>query len=336
MNRIFIHLMFVAIGLICSPLHAQDNNQSGYEQCLLAQLTQAQHQQTVAEIKAQCSVEAEQQSAVQKRLAREQRTQNNRNVLTPHNRNYLLPFTYTSRRGERDADFGLHPGDQAFDELKPWESKFQLSLKTPLFDFSDTDTSTVYLAFTATSFWQVFNQDISAPFRETNYEPEIFWLFNVSDQYRPFADNMLFSVGASHQSNGRSQPYSRSWNRLYVQLVFEKDNVVYSFKPWWRLPETSKPNPEAPEGDDNPDIHRYMGNFEFMVAHRWQEQEFSVMLRNNLQLPNHGAIQLEWSFPLWHRLRGFVQYFNGYGESLIDYDQAQQRLGFGILLTDLL
>jgi phospholipase A1 len=102
------------------------------------------------------------------------------------------------------------------------------------------------------------------------------------------------------------------------------------------MPESPKDDLLDPHGDDNPDIEDYMGNFEFTTAYRHDNQEFSVMLRNNLQSENRGAVQLEWTFPMYKRLRGYVEYFNGYGESLIDYNAHLQRIGIGFMLSDLL
>ena len=98
--------------------------------------------------------------------------------------------------------------------------------------------------------------------------------------------------------------------------------------------EKKKLSPNQPDGDDNPDIDKYMGHFELTSIYQWDEQNFSFMLRNNLRSENKGAVQLDWSFPMGSRFKGYVQYFNGYGESLIDYNHTVQRFGFGILLTD--
>ena len=60
----------------------------------------------------------------------------------------------------------------------------------------------------------------------------------------------------------------------------------------------------------------------------------SIMLINNFHSPNYGAFELNWSCPMSRRVKWFVQYFNGYGESLIDYNARVNRIGLGIAFTD--
>jgi phospholipase A1 len=59
------------------------------------------------------------------------------------------------------------------------------------------------------------------------------------------------------------------------------------------------------------------------------------MVRNNFHIDdNHGALELEWAFPLLDRVSGYIQYFLGYGESLLDYNYKTNRIGIGFILKD--
>ena len=101
-------------------------------------------------------------------------------------------------------------------------------------------------------------------------------------------------------------------------------------KVWYRIPEDE-------EDDNNPDIEDYLGNFELRPVYKWRKHTLGIMWRNNLDFDeNRGAIELNWSFALWatDRIRGYVQYFNGYGQSVIDYNASASTLGLGLLLTD--
>ena len=278
-------------------------------------------------------IEAPPESLVIERIERERAVRDNRSVLIAHKRNYFLPVTYATNPNNEPFEA---VGDNADEELDNLEAQFQISLKLPISEGVFTDNDAIVGAFTLKAFWQVYNQDISAPFRETNYEPEVFWITPVP--WNVFGgDATLVSLGLSHQSNGRAQLTSRSWNRVYAGLIWERSRYVYHLKTWWRIPEDEKDDPLAADGDDNPDIEDYMGNFEFTVAYRKSDYEVSAMFRNNLDTDeNRGAIQLDWTFPLTGRYRGYLQYFNGYGESLIDYNAHINRIGVGIILTDLL
>lgn len=274
--------------------------------------------------------ESDDNSAVYDRIEKEKAIWDNPFAIVPHQRNYILPLAY---------NFSPNPEPYNYTDgsIQNTEVKFQISFKVPLWNGIYKDIGDLYFAYTNLSLWQAYNSDISSPFRETNHEPELFVVFDT-DRYFPGIKSTYIILGISHQSNGRSGSRSRSWNRVYANFLFSKKDILFSIKPWYRLPESEKEYPGDPTGDDNPDIHKYMGYGEFNALYRWENHVFSVMLRNNLRADgNKGAVQLDWSLPLpFTKLRGYVQYFNGYGESLIDYNHSTNRIGIGIELTGLL
>ncbi|EKE67289.1 phospholipase A [Gallaecimonas xiamenensis] len=259
---------------------------------------------------------------VEQRVNREKSTTENPFVITPHQPNYLLPAYYNS-----NIDASSYAGELAEGEkLDSMEVKFQVSLKFPLAMNLFGGNNSLWVAYTQQSFWQAYNSGLSSPFRETNYEPEAFMAFDVSDDWFGIKPKFV-TLGVVHQSNGRSDPYSRSWNRIYANFVFETDNAVFQIKPWYRIHESR-------EDDNNPNIERYLGYGEFTGVYVMGDYSLDFMLRNNLRSDNKGAMQLGFTFPLWGKLRGYVQYFNGYGESLIDYNHTTQSIGLGIMLTN--
>ncbi|QSX34386.1 phospholipase A [Shewanella avicenniae] len=275
---------------------------------------------------------AKQPSLLEKRVEDELKASDNPFVLTPHKVNYFLPATYSTSVNE--APFATEMAQDGY-SLDHTEAKFQISFKFPLAYNVFGDNGHLFFAYTNQSWWQVYNKDISSPFRETNHEPEFFMVFNNDWQIGDFT-NSLWGFGVVHQSNGRSGTLSRSWNRIYGNMIFDSGPLAFSVKAWWRIPESEKEDIYDSSGDDNPDINRYMGNLELTALYGLDRHRFSVMLRNNLRSENRGALQLTWSYPILGNLRLYAQYFNGYGESLIDYNVHTQRIGLGFALNDLL
>lgn len=259
---------------------------------------------------------------LQQRVNREFDTVNNPFVLTPHKPNYFLPFAYTSNPNDR-----AFLGNEDTESLQSVEFKFQLSVKFPVvYEVAGRNTS-LWFAYTQQAYWQAYNSDISAPFRDTNHEPEVFVITKPKHGFLGIKPNYI-SYGFNHQSNGQSDDLSRSWNRVYMEFLFEVGNTAFSFKPWYRIPESS-------ENDENPNIENYFGYGEFNVIHIIDDYSIDIMLRNNLKVSgNRGAVQIGFNFPLWGKTRGYIQYFNGYGQSLLDYNHQTQSLGFGIMLTN--
>ncbi|RYY77239.1 MAG: phospholipase [Gammaproteobacteria bacterium] len=262
----------------------------------------------------------------------------NRFVLTPHKRNYILPLSYSDSPNtdpyknsvsNDEADEGF-----AFSDLKHAEFEFQLSIKILIRENIFDDNGHLYLGYTNHSLWQVYNRETSAPFRETNHQPELLLTFTNDFEIFGFR-NVLNEFSINHQSNGQSGVLSRSWNRVMFNSVFEGENFSFSLNPWYRLPEDKSRYPGDPKGDDNPDIDYYMGNFQFSGAYRYKANIFSLELRNNLKINSRGAAEVAWTFPISSTMRGYVNYFDGYGHSLIDYNDKQRVVGLGITFTDL-
>jgi phospholipase A1/A2 len=323
-----------------------DTHAETLDECLLHAVQSATEATTVGELRVLCderlkSTESEPvqkvedaaataanaPGVVEKRLALERYSHDNPFVLTPHRPNYLLPLVYTTHPDARALGADEH--------AQHVEVQFQLSLKVLVAENLIGNNGHLSFAYTEHSFWQAYNRGVSAAFRETNHEPELFMTFE-NDWQLFGARNSANQFILNHQSNGRRGEESRSWNRIMLNSVWERDNFVLAVTPWYRIPEDKKKSPDSSTGDDNPDIEKYLGNFELRGLYQVQHgQTISLMLRNNLREDSKGAIEAAYSFPIsGTKLKGYVKYFNGYGESLIDYDHHIQSLGVGFLISD--
>jgi phospholipase A1 len=213
-------------------------------------------------------------------------------------------------------------------QLDNTEAKFQISFKARLWLTVDRRWA-VWLAYTQQNQWQVYNAAISRPFRETNYQPELILTSNPDVEWSGFRWRLL-NVSLNHQSNGRSDPLSRSWNRIIGEVGVERGDFALLARVWYRIPED-----EAK--DDNSDITDYLGHGDLTALYKWRGHTFKVMGRGNLSKGNYAG-ELTWSSPrlFGSPLRLYAQLFSGYGESMIDYNWKQTTIGAGIALNDLL
>ena len=243
-------------------------------------------------------------------------------AIMPYRQNYFLPYTYNFTQ-EKQTYEAANPGT----EIQDAEAKYQLSLKMKLWEDILGTNMDLWAAYTQVSFWQIYNSEFSSPFRETNYEPEILLNYRTDTDLWGLRSRFI-QVGLNHQSNGRGKPLSRSWNRFVANFGFERGDFNLVLKTWARIP-------EGESRDDNPDITSYLGYGEIWAGTIWRDYHLALMFRNNLRFDeNRSALQLEVSFPLIEHLNGYVQYFAGYGESLIDYNHFANRIGVGVMVKD--
>lgn len=306
--------------------------------CLLTRLQQVDGATTVREVREYCRAKHASQpilveqavtadvvsskaaeESVNLRLKSEDAAEANPFMLAAYQPNYLLVASYNDRKNE-EPFIDAFPGAN-MDEV---EAKYQLSFKARI--AQGVLGGEVWGAYTQQAWWQVYNADQSAPFRETNYEPEVFLRWETDFDILGF-NTRTIKFGFNHESNGRGQLLSRSWNRLVAGATFERGNLAILGRVWYRLPEDA-------DDDDNPDIVDYMGYGDFRAFYKWQDHVLGMTVLNNLRSDNKGGVQLDWTFPLTERFRAYIQYYNGYGESLIDHDNYTNRIGVGVLLND--
>jgi phospholipase A1 len=241
-------------------------------------------------------------------------------VFRPHRPNYLIAArTYRPNEAPyvpfRTADFT--------GKLSHAELQYQLGFKMKAVETAFELPVDLWFAYTQNSFWQAANSEASSPFRETNYQPEAMLVTPLN--FSVLGANVKYlNLGLNHQSNGQSSTLSRSWNRVYAQVGLERGRLSLTARVWKRLNEPL-------EDDNNPNIVDYMGRVELSGSYRMDGHEFSAMLRRNFST-DKGATQLGWAFPLAGPLKGYVHWFSGYGQSLIDYDYFQRTIGAGVVV----
>ena len=245
----------------------------------------------------------------------------------PYQPTYILPYTYVDNPNQTPSSPTL--GESSYDaRLQSEEAKYQISFRVPLLTGMLDDSTTLWFGYTQKSFWQVYNTEDSAPYRQTNYEPEIFLRQRLGWDNGP-GEISSVTLGFTHQSNGQSEPRSRSWNRIKGNISYTYDRWLFMVNPWYRLPEDES-------DDDNPDIEEYLGYADYIAVYKWNDNHvLSARLMNNLQEDdNRTSVELGYSFPMGDTIKGYIQYYNGYGESLIDYNERTHRIGIGIMLND--
>jgi outer membrane phospholipase A len=218
---------------------------------------------------------------------------------------------------------------------RDFSAKFQLSFKYRVFQPDDPRSrgliDNLYLGYTQFSIWDL--QAPSSPFRDTNYRPSLFYFLPDLGVANSVISRMSVATGLEHESNGQDGAKSRGLNIAFVEpsVSFGKLDD-YHF--------TVAPKVYAYLGplSDNRDIADYRGNVDLKLSFGKPDGvAFSTLLRKG-HSSNAGSADSQLSYPLSRLIPGtagylFANYFYGYGESLLTYNQKitpQFRIGFSL------
>ena len=310
-----------------------------YEECVVQAVLASAEDRTVESIRAACASPGEaristtkieaappaRESALKARMRAEYDVASRQFAISTYRPNYLM-YTDNSEFNASDSIYVDINSD--FQYLKQEEMKYQVSVKLPVWRDMFGSGMDMYAGYTQTSWWQLFSDEgiTSAPFRETNYEPELFVRRNMNLDV-PFGGKLAAAdLALVHQSNGRSELLSRSWNRVMARAAFDYGDLAFLVRAWYRLPEDS-------EDDNNPDTEDYYGYGDVRAVWAPNKNTFSLMVRPGTE---KSGMELTWSRQITSELRIYSQWWHGYGESLIDYDQKVNRFGIGLAVNDFL
>lgn len=234
-----------------------------------------------------------------------------------HNANYFLPL---SSRIDSGTYAVTGTGESAHAPLKN-ETEFQVSIKYDMFTNLLGMNEIYTIAYTQLSFWQLYAD--SAYFRETNYNPEAFITLPIG-KIGDVEFVKAARVGFAHQSNGRGGVEERSWNYFYGALYFQYKNLFTELKVWSSWDKALK---------YNPDLLDYLGSGHVRFSLPYKKHLAQLMFRSAFN--GNYAVEANYSYPLFGRddLFLYVKGFSGYGESLIDYNNEVQKIGFGFSIS---
>ena len=244
--------------------------------------------------------------------------------LQPHYVNYLLPFGYT------ENTYREYPTSDEYGHIEAeLQVSFKINIGNDLFGLGEK----YYLSYSQRSFWQIYEN--SSPFRETNYNPEMFVVFPISDNSSSFNMRSI-TLAYSHLSNGQGQTHdenlytyahedpdnrSRGMDNLYINFTFQHKTLITDFKIW-------TPPLESKENSDNPDIMDYTGYAKLKFSYFWGQNMFTLMGRGSPKT-GKGAVEATYSYPLVNGTYLYTKVFSGYGESLIDYNHNITKFSLG-------
>lgn len=266
---------------------------------------------------------SEQITVVDKKLAKEEAIERNPFAISFYKQNFAMPFYYTGSPYNKVYTANIPPNQR----IKNIEIKYQLSFKVPVWKEIFGSKNSIYFGYTQLSYWQAYNKN--AFFRETDYQPEVFFMRDLGIRIGQNWELSTISIGAAHESNGFGNELERSWNRIYLEAVLSNNQWMITVKPWYVIKDSTYKK-------FNPDLVNYLGYGELSVAYKFAHQVLTLQTHSLIEQGGRRATGIvTYTFPLTRHFNGFVQGFTGYGQSLIEYNHHTNSIGVGISLNNL-
>lgn len=200
--------------------------------------------------------------------------------------------------------------------------KFQISVAQRLTNAALPWGTYLYLFYSQKCFWNVLEN--SMPMTDLNFNPGIGLTKPLFVKNRYIGK---LSLIVEHESNGRDSIWSRSWNKisLAANIIIDPNLMVFG-KVWIPIV----------DGENNRDILKYSGIYQCGVQASTDNRKFTgsvtLVKRKGWNLNYNTIIELAYRWSTRVNQYIFLQYYNGYGEGLLDYKVFKSQLRVGILI----
>ncbi len=199
--------------------------------------------------------------------------------------------------------------------------KFQISISQRLTKSQLPFDTYLFVAYTQKNIWNVFEE--SLPMQDMNFNPGI-GLGHLIIRKNKYIGKAYFMI--EHESNGKDSILSRSWNKVTLATsLMISNNFELQLKAWVPIIDSG----------NNKDILTYNGlgqtALNYMTDNGRLRLATIITWRKKFMRFNS---QWEISYKLSRKENQFLflQYYNGYGENLLDYNKFKSivRIGFVI------
>lgn len=200
------------------------------------------------------------------------------------------------------------------------DAKFQISVRQRLIKSILPFNTIIFITYTQKSFWDIYKK--SSPFADNNYNP------GISIGKPLIFDNKLRGMGiisVEHESNGLAGINSRSWNYIiFSGVFFFNNNASIQTKTWIGI-----------MSNENKDLldYRGYGSVAFNFKNKKNTFRATCILNPSKKFQNlNSTIEINWKPIKKGKQYIFLQWYNGYGESLLDYNKYSAMIRIGLCI----